>query len=210
MLTNAINIAVTATAGDPVQEAQLIEVLKSGAALKEKLDACRVLARVGTKDAVPVLAALLEDEKYAHMARYALETIPDPSVDDAFRAALGKVKGNLLAGVIGSIGVRRDTKAVDALIGLLKNEDLVVSQAAARALGNMGTLPAARAIESAMATVPAASQLAFCEGLFRCAEKLQAGGLCQEAWAIYDRMRQFKAPHQVITGAQRGATELAH
>ncbi|HQH72015.1 MAG TPA: hypothetical protein PK360_08045, partial [bacterium] len=98
----------------------------------------------------------------------------------------------------------------DSLTGLLKNEDPVVSQAAARALGNMGTLPAAQAIESAMASVPAASQLAFCEGLFRCAEKLREGGLCQEAWAIYERMRQFKAPHQVITGAQRGATDLAH
>ncbi len=210
MLTQTINIAVTAAAGDPVPESQLLDVLKSGAALKEKLDACRVLSRVGTKEAVPVLAPLLEDEKYAHMARYALETIPDPSVDDAFRAALGKLKGNLLAGVIGSIGVRRDTKAVDSLTGLLKNEDPVVSQAAARALGNMGTLPAAQAIESAMASVPAASQLAFCEGLFRCAEKLREGGLCQEAWAIYERMRQFKAPHQVITGAQRGATDLAH
>ncbi|HOJ61023.1 MAG TPA: HEAT repeat domain-containing protein [bacterium] len=208
MLTNTLNIAVTAAAGEQDSEAQLIEVLQSNAALKEKLDACRGLARVGSKAAVPVLAALLEDKQLAHMARYALETIPDPSVDDAFRAALGKLQGNLLAGVIGSIGVRRDTKAVESLTGLLKSEDLVVSQAAARALGNMGTLPAARAIESAMAHVPEASQLAFCEGLFRCAEKLRDSGLCQEAWAIYDRMRQFKAPHQVITGAHRGATEL--
>ena len=47
------------------------------------------------------------------MARYALETIPDPSVDDALRDALGKLKGRPLLGVIGSLGVRRDAKAVD-------------------------------------------------------------------------------------------------
>ena len=63
---------------------------------------------VGTKEAVPVLAALLADEKLAHMARYALEPIPDPAVDEAFRAALGNLKGRRLVGVICSIGVRRD------------------------------------------------------------------------------------------------------
>ena len=47
------------------------------------------------------------------MARYALETIPDPSVDDALRDALGKVQGRPRLGVIGSLGVRRDAKAVD-------------------------------------------------------------------------------------------------
>ena len=49
------------------------------------------------------------------MARYGLEPIPDPAVDAALRDALGKVKGRLLVGVIGSIGVRRDPKAVPAL-----------------------------------------------------------------------------------------------
>ncbi len=61
------------------------------------------------------LAALLGDEKLAHMARYGLEPIPDPAVDDALRDALGKLKGRPLVGVIGSIGVRRDTKAVEPL-----------------------------------------------------------------------------------------------
>ena len=70
---------------------------------------------VATKEAVPTLAALLGDEKLSHMARYALEAIPDPSVDDALRDALGKLQGRPRLGVIGSLGVRRDAKAVDAL-----------------------------------------------------------------------------------------------
>lgn len=122
------------------QENKLLEVLKSDAPQKDKVDACRQLGVIGTKDAVPVLAALLADEKLSHMARYALEPIPDPAVDDALRAALGKLKGRQLVGVIGSIGVRRDAKAIDALAKLLKDPDADVAQAAARALGKIGTI----------------------------------------------------------------------
>ena len=95
--------------------------------------------RIGTADAVPALAALLADEKLAHMARYGLETDSRPAVDVALREALGKLKGLPLVGVIGSIGVRRDEKAVAALVALLKDPDAEVAQAAARALGMIGT-----------------------------------------------------------------------
>ncbi len=114
------------------------------------MPACE-LARIGTKDSVAPLAALLGDEKLAHMARYALEPIPDPAVDDALRDALGKLKGRPLVGVIGSIGVRRDIKAVEPLCKLLKDTDADVAQAAARALGSFGTPAAAKALEDALA-----------------------------------------------------------
>jgi HEAT repeat protein len=42
------------------------------------------------------------------------------------------VKGRLLIGVIGSLGVRHDEKAVAPLLGLLKDSDAAVAQAAAR------------------------------------------------------------------------------
>ena len=91
---------------------RLVKVLKSNAPLKDKMDACRLLSIVGTKDAVAPLAALLGDQQLSHMARYALEPIDDPAVDDALRAALGRVSGRPLIGVIGSIGVRKDVKGV--------------------------------------------------------------------------------------------------
>ena len=105
------------------QEAKLIAVLKSDAPRKAKADACRELGRVGTRDAVAPLAALLCNEELSHMARYGLEPIPDPSVDTALRDALDKVKGRLEVGVIGSIGVRRDPKAVPALVKRLGDSD---------------------------------------------------------------------------------------
>ena len=109
-------IALAAVASGPLlgqtippagSEGELIAVIESDSAShKEKADACRQLGIIGTKRAVAPLAALLGDEKLSHMARYGLEPIPDPAVDEAFRDALGKLKGRPLVGVIGSIGVR--------------------------------------------------------------------------------------------------------
>lgn len=190
------------------QETKLIAVLKSDATRKEKVDACRELGRIGTKRAVAPLAALLGDEKLSHMARYGLEPNPDPAVDDALRGALGEVKGRPLVGVIGSIGVRRDPKAVKALARLLRDTDADVAQTAARALGSIGTSDAARALDGALANVPAANQLAFCEGLLRCAEALAAEGKREAARDIYDRLRKIQAPSHVRTGAEAAAAKL--
>ncbi len=187
------------------QVAKLCAVLKSDAPEKEKADACRDLARLGPKDAVAPLAALLPDEKLSHMARYGLETIPDSAVDTAFREALPKLQGRQLVGVIGSIGVRRDTKAVKVLTGLLHATDNEVAQAAARALGSIGDPPAAKALQEALPGVSAANQLAFCEGLLRCAEAAEVKGHRQAAMAIYDRLRQVQASQQIRTAALRGA-----
>jgi HEAT repeat protein len=188
------------------QETKFIAVLKSTAETNAKADACRELATIGTAAAVPALAALLADEKLAHMARYGMETIPGPAVDVALRDALGKLKGRLLVGVIGSLGVRHDDKAVAALTGLLKDPDAEVAQAAARSLGMIGTADAAKPLLALLPGTPATNQLALCEGLFRCAEALEANGKKDQSITIYDSLRKLKeAPHQVLAGAWRGA-----
>lgn len=187
-------------------EGKLIAVLKSDATHKEKADACRQLSIIGTKDAVAPLATLLGDEKLSHMARYGLEPIPDPAVDEAFRDALGKLKGRPLVGVIGSIGVRRDAKAVPALSKLQHNPDRDVAQAASRALGSIGTSDAAKALTSTIeADSTPINSLARHEGLLRCAERLAADGKKSEAIGIYDHLRGLPAAHQVRGGAVRGA-----
>ena len=185
---------------------QLIAVLKSDANQKDKADACRELAVIGGKDAVAALAALLPDEKLNHMARFALETIADPSAETALLDALNKLNGRPLVGVIGSLGVRKDAIAVKPLSGLLGAADPDVAQAAARALGSLGTEEAAKAIQKALPTTAAGNQLAFCEGVFRCAETMSAKGQSKPALALYAELRDMKAlPHQVRAGATRGA-----
>ena len=115
------------------QETELLAVLRSDASVQEKSAACRQLAQVATKESVPTLAAMLGDEKLSHMARYALETIRDPSADAALRDALDSVAGTPRLGVIGSLGARRDRQAVEALAKLLPGNDSTAAQAAARA-----------------------------------------------------------------------------
>jgi HEAT repeat protein len=190
------------------QEAKLIAVLKSDAPRKAKADACRDLGRVGTRDAVAPLAALLCNEELAHMARYGLEPIPDPSVDTALRDALDKVKGRLEVGVIGSIGVRRDPKAVPALVKRLGDSDPEVAQAAARALGKIGNLEAVDALEKALSKAPEANRLAISEGLFRCADVLRTQGQRPAARAIYEHLTSAQVPEFVKTGAQRAEQSL--
>jgi HEAT repeat protein len=190
------------------KEQKLIAVIKSDAPLKDKADACRELSLVGTKDSVAPLAALLGDEKMSHLARYGLEPIPDPAVDEALRSALSTLKGRPLIGVIGSLGVRRDTKAIASLSELLKDGDPGVAQAAARSLGRIGGGDAAKALEAALDTASAPNRLAVSEGLFRCADRLVASGNTSAALAICDKLNRPDSPEQVRESAARKARFL--
>jgi len=204
-LSLAAVLLAAAPAASVAQEAELIAVLKSDASQKDKADACRELTKVATKESVPVLAGLLTDAKLSHMARNALEPLPDPAADAALRDAMGKVQGQLLMGVIGSLGVRRDAESVDAIAKLLGAADAELARAAARALGQIGTAKAARALDAVVTQAPAANQVDFCEGLFRCAESLQAAGQDAASLAIYERVRGLpQAPHQIRAAALRG------
>jgi HEAT repeat protein len=181
---------------------ELIAVLKSDDSTRQdKIAACRLLTFIATEKAVPVLASLLADEEMNHMARYALEPIPDGAVDDALLEALGKLRGKPLVGVIGSIGVRREARAVKTLAGMLKSDDPMVAQAAARSLGNIGSAASAKALRSALSGSSGDTKLAVCEGMFRCAENFDD----DEAAVIYDKLRKVKDPHQVRAGGLRGA-----
>jgi HEAT repeat protein len=185
---------------------KLVFTLQSPTATRmQKSDALRQLSVVGTKDIVPMVAALLGDAELSHMARYALEPIPDPSVDVAFREALGKVQGRQLLGVIISVGVRRDAQAVEPLTRMLQNPDAEVAQAAAASLGRIGNAAAAKALQSAVASAPAANRAAFSEALFRCAESLASQGQDASAVAIYDQLLKMDAPAPIRTAALRGA-----
>ena len=188
-------------------EGKLIAVLRSDASHKEKVDACRGLALIGTKKSIAPLAALLGDEKLSHMARYALEPIKDPAVDVAFRDALGTLKGKPLIGVIGSVGVRRDAKAVKLLASILAKHEAGpgVSSAAVRALGSIGNEAAAETLQMALAHAPKESQLPIAEGLFRCAELLAAEGKAYIAVDMFDSLLEAGGAHQVRAGALRGA-----
>jgi HEAT repeat protein len=185
-------------------EKELIVVLQT-ASPAEKAIACKQLAIHGTKEAVPELAKLLEDEQLSSWARIALEAIPDPAADEALRQAADKLHGKLLVGVINSIGVRRDAGAVDQLIGRLNEQDAEVASAAAVSLGHVGNAAATRALRQSLTTAPAAVRNAVAEGCILCAERLVAEGKTKEAAQLYDEVRAADVSKQRMLEAIRGA-----
>ena len=186
-------------------EPDLIKVLQSGAPAGEKGVACKKLAVFGSKAAVPALAPLLEDKDLASWARIALEAIPDPAAGDALRAALDKVSGRLLVGVLNSIGVRRDAGAVDSVIPRLKDTDAEVVTAAAVALGRIGGDPAAAALKSALASAPVGAKAGVAQGCILCADRFLAAGQAPAAMALFDLVRQTNVLKQRQIEATRGA-----
>ncbi len=192
---------------DPAAERQraLIDVLQSDAPPQDKAITCKKLALYGDKDAVDALAALLSDEQLTSWARIALEAIPGAEADGALREAMGKLKGRSLVGVINSIGVRRDAKAVDALAERLKDADSEVASSAAVALGRIGDSSCATILQKSLAAAPPAVRSAVAEGLILCAERTLAQGDSDVAVKIFDTVRAADLPRQRILEATRGA-----
>ena len=121
-----------------MDSAELVAILNDPDATEfAKAKACQRLAVVGDAGAVPALAGLLSDARLAHYARTALEPMPPGAADQALREALGKLDGDLLVGVINSIGVRRDPLALAGLAKLRHREDQAVREAANAAINRI-------------------------------------------------------------------------
>jgi len=184
---------------------QAISTLQSNAPGEEKAMACKRLAVYGHAEAVPALAPLLADEKLASWSRIALEAIPGSAANKALREALTKLQGKLLVGVINSIGVRRDPKAVNALTSKLKATDPEVASAAAVALGHIGGDKAAKALTKSLNQAPVGTRSAVAQGCILCAEGFLAERKQAKAAKLYDTVRKADVPKQRILEATRGA-----
>lgn len=191
---------------NPQQEtAKLVAVLAGDAPQFDKVLACKRLALIGTKDAVPVLAKMLADDKMAHYARYALEPIADPSVDQALRDAAARLKGGLQVGAINSIGARRDAGAVELLSKLLKDADPNTAAAASAALGRIGTPEASQALQQALAAASGQARATIADACLTCAEQLVARNQRDQAVALYEVLRKTELPKRFAIAATRGA-----
>jgi HEAT repeat protein len=183
---------------------KLLAALKSAATPAEKATLCKQLAIYGNQEAVPALAALLPDQELSSWARIALEAIPGPAADEALRAALGKVQGRLQLGIINSLAVRHDAKAVELLLPLLNAKDIDVATTAAVALGHLGGPAAAKALEEKLAAAPPALRSAAAEGCTLCAEQLLAAGKTADALKLFAAVRKAEVPAQRVREAIRG------
>ena len=163
------NIATMDAAG-------LVRILTdSGSSEFQKAKACMRAGELGATEAVPALAALLDDEHLSVYARYGLEPIDDPSAGEALRAALSKLEGDRLIGVVNSLGKRRDEKASAALAKMLNGSDADLARAAAAALGSIGGMSSLKLLQAALAKTSGMTRMAVADASLICAERLLEG-----------------------------------
>lgn len=185
--------------------AALIRILTdAGSPEFQKAKACQRAGELGAKEAVPALSALLEDEHLSTYARYGLEPIPDPSADAALRAALSKLKGIQLIGVINSIGKRKDAKAGPALAKMVYGADAEVARAAVAALGSIGGAASVKELQAALAKTKGMTRMAAADASLVCAERLLADGKRDQALALYESLSAPDIPKPVRLAAMNG------
>lgn len=205
LVASTISTTHAANEPSPEKEAELIALLQSEAPPAEKALACKHLAVHGTNKAVPELAKLLTNEQLASWARIPLEVIPGSEADEALRTATESLQGNLLIGTINSIGVRRDSSAVELLTKRLEGSEADVAGAAAVALGKIGNSAAVKALTPLLSSAPPAVRSAVAEGCVLAAERSLAEGHDAEAVVIYDDVRKADLPKQRVLEAVRGS-----
>ncbi|ACB76785.1 HEAT repeat domain-containing protein [Opitutus terrae] len=105
----------------------------------------------------PVFTALLADAKNYHLARLALDLVPGDSIDALYLHAFETAPAPAQLGLVQSLGNRRTASAVPLLSRLLDASDSALANAAAKALGQIGTSDALTALQHA--PNPAAPEL---------------------------------------------------
>ena len=170
---------------------------------------CYQLAIIGSADSVAVLAGLLSDESASHMARYALERIPGPEAEKALREALKTAKGSAKVGVINSIGVRRDVRSVSQLSALLSGS-ADIAGAAAKALGEIGTVEAAKALGAFRDKAPSEVRLVVADACLSCAEQLIRSGQKSQAVSMLEALNTSSQAAHVRLAASRALSAAKH
>ena len=187
----------------------LVDALAGGISRSAQDFVCRKLRVIGTSQSVAALAALLPDEKTSHIARYALERIPDEKAAKAMRDALPKVGKKLKQGIIGSLGVRRDKPSIMVFSKLLGDSDIQVAKAAAQSLGLIGTSAAARELSKFAKKASANMKLPVADACLVCAEQLLADGEKSAAVALYKELNSNDNPSHVKAAATKGILTAA-
>jgi hypothetical protein len=186
-----------------MEPTKLVAMVKDpSSSLFQKAIACKKLAFVGGKDAVQPIAALLGHPQLSCYARFALEPNPDPSVDEALRDALPKAQGRLKIGVITSIGVRKDAKALDMLAKLIDDSDVEIACAAAAAVGMIGGVQASRTLQTALGRTKLPLFPVVARAALLCAEGLMTSNRAR-ALDLYTQLNAETMPKPVRLAAIR-------
>ena len=191
------------------QEAKWIEVLQSDAPVSAKAAACRELRLEGTDKSVAALAPLLIDASLSHEARMALESIPGDQAMAALRDAVDQTEGVLRAGILDSLGERRDPQAVLIIAPRLSDRDPYVVIAASLALGKIGSQEAVGHLEQAYQQAAAERRSIIGDGLLEGAIRLHRTGDEDQAAEILQRLALADQPARIRSAALVAQLQIA-
>ncbi len=187
----------------PKIEAQLVKALNTrSASIAAKQFCCRMLRRVGSAQSVPVLAKLLADPELSHMARLALQLMPAREAGAALRQAVTQLDGVLRVGMIGSLGLRGERKAVATLRPLVSANDRQTAEAAIKALGKIGGARSAKVLQEA--AVLRALRTERNDALLLCADSMVARNGSEQAVGIYRTLSNPKYSTWIRIAAYQG------
>ena len=184
----------------------LINILRHPeASLGQKAVACQQLAIFGTPEAIPAVAELLDHPQLAVQARNVLENMPGPAADAALRNALPRLRPPYLGGVVNTLGIRRDTGAVEVLSELARNPASGVVAESLLALGRIASPQAIETVRTLAERGAADVKLLAAEGCVLAAEAVLARGDHTTATALFDLASVSASGSPVRLAAQRGA-----
>jgi sugar phosphate isomerase/epimerase/HEAT repeat protein len=185
-------------------EETLLARLQSQAPMPEKWAIARQLAVTASPASVPKLAEILKQDTLSDLALCILEPMPDPAAGAALRHALPQAKGHLALALITSLGARHDAEAVDLLAPFLTNSDSTLTRTATAALGKIGGVKAATALENSVSQVPEELRMEILARIIECANQSVAQGNPSEAHAMFEWLANAKAPAGIHASAMRG------
>lgn len=217
----ALEQHVLAVSANPSEKSQLAAKLAAAltgeATVEGKRRFCEGLSLIGSAAEVPVLARMLSDTNLLFHARQALERIPGDEATAALQAALTTAPGPVRASLIQSFATRRTERTVPDLTRYLADADRNVAGAAIDALGQLGGVQSARALESALNQVAPELRERLAVALLRCANSLQSSGKTTEAAALFAKLvaptqpvhiRLAAYPAYVATAGKRGSERV--
>ena len=180
--------------------AENILVLTSQSGLQAKALACQQLAIIGGPEVVPTLAGLLADEHLSDYARSALESIADPAAGAALLNALPELNGRRLAGVIDSLGVRRELAAIPELQKLATDPVRGAVGESLAALGKIGTPEALGTVRTTL-TAAAGPRGTAGHAALAAADRLVKDGKRADATALLEAVIAAELPESLRAAA---------
>ena len=191
-------------------EEKLVQALNAPGTRDGKEFLCRQLFTIGTARSVAALETLLTDASLSHIARFALGRNESAEAVEALRRALGQTKGPIQAGILNTLGLRRDEKALPDMAKLIGSPDPLVAKAAAAAVGEVGGTEAVKALEAARAKAPAEVRPRIDAGLLVSADRLLAAGQTAAAVKVYEELYRPDRSRHFRIAALRGLAEAEH